>query len=95
MSFLKPTQRQLDNWKRVTERGKARFIRVNFISFGLNMIFFVFAFEYINTKPIEFTDIFTWNISIRALVSGVIGGLIFSFGSWFIGNWRFGKHTKN
>ena len=69
MSFLKPTQRQLDNWKRVTERGKTRFIRVNFISFGLNMLVFVFAFEYINTKPVNFSDIFSQEVIIRAIVS--------------------------
>ena len=91
MSFLKPTERQLDNWKRVTERGKARFIRVNFISFGLNMLVFVFAFEYLNTKPLHFTDIFSNEVILRAVISGVIGGLLFSFGSWIIGNWRFNK----
>ena len=91
MSFFKPTERQLDNWKRVTERGKARFIRVNFISFGLNMLVFVFAFEYLNTKPLHFTDIFSNEVILRAVISGVIGGLLFSFGSWIIGNWRFNR----
>ena len=95
MSFFKPTPRQISNWKNIEERGKARFIRVNFISFGLNMIFFALAFEYINTKPIHFTDIFTPEVFLGAVISGVIGGLIFSFGSWFIGNWRFGKHIKD
>ena len=86
-----PTERQLDNWKRVTERGKARFIRVNFISFGLNMMIFVFAFEYLTTKPIEFSDIFSSETIVRSIISGVVGGLIYSFGSWYIGNWRFNR----
>lgn len=95
MSFLKPSKRQLDNWKRVQEKGKMHFIRFNFISFGLNMMVFVFAFEYITTKPINFTDIFSKEIVIKALISGVVGGLIYAFGSWAVGNWRFGKHLND
>ena len=90
-----PTQKQIDNWKTILERGKWRFIRVNFISFGLNMMFFVFAFEYINTKPIHFSEIFSQKVIINAILSGLIGGFVFAYGSWIIGNWRFDKHIKD
>ena len=90
-----PTQRQIDNWKRVVERGKWRFIRINYISFGLNMMVAVHAFEYIMTKPIPVSSMFTGKLFLQALIAGIIGGAIFAFGSWFVGNLRFGKHLKN
>lgn len=88
-----PTQRQIENWKRIVERGKWRFIRINFISFGLNMMVAVFAFEYIMTKPIPLSSMFTGKLFLQALVAGLIGGVIFSFGSWIIGNWRFNRKS--
>lgn len=94
MNLFKPTQRQIDNWKIIVENGKKNFIKKHFISFGLNMIIFVFAIEYINTKPIEFSNIFSQEVIIRAVLGGLIGGGVFSYGSWIIGNYRFGKYIN-
>lgn len=94
MNFFKPKQRQVDNWKRIVERGKWKFISVNLIAFGINMMLFVFAFEYLMQQPENLTDILTPETTLMALAAGAVGGSVFAFGSWFIGNWRYRKHLK-
>ncbi len=59
------------------------------------MMVFIIAVEYITTKPINFSDILTTNLVLKALIVGLIGGLVYAFISWYIGNWRFGKHIKD
>jgi hypothetical protein len=92
MSLLKPTPQEVANWKKVVAKGKWRYIRVNFISFGINMMLFTLAISYINEKPVAIKLLLTKENLMEALFFGVLGGLIFSFGSWYVANWRYRKH---
>lgn len=92
MSFLKPTQNEINNWKKVVDKGKWRYIRVNFISFGINMMLFTLAISFINEKPEAIKLLLTKENLLEALFFGILGGLVFSFGSWYVANWRYRKY---
>ncbi|MFP5470421.1 MAG: hypothetical protein ACLGGV_02405 [Bacteroidia bacterium] len=92
MSFLKPTPNEINNWKKIVAKGKWRYVRTNFMSFGINMILFTLAIQYINQKPIAIKLLLTKENLLEAFLFGILGGLIFSFGSWYVAKWRYRRY---
>ena len=77
--------KQIEAWKKVREKGKARYIALIGGSYGVAMFFFMTFFQFRNWLNPRF-------IAISALL-WIVGGALFGLTMWVVGERRFQKAT--